>query len=72
VGHRNTQRGAADRFPHSTHTINSHFKIVLRALANLGPTIIRLSNENDTPFEIENNSQFFPWFKVNFSKKKCV
>jgi len=66
VGHRNTQRGAADRFPHSTHTINTHFKIVMRALARLAPTIIRLSNGNDTPIEIENNPQFYPWFKVKF------
>jgi hypothetical protein len=45
VGHRQGQRVAADRFQHSTETICRHVKRVMRALCNLGKSLIRPTHQ---------------------------
>ncbi|XP_059436793.1 uncharacterized protein LOC132169855 [Corylus avellana] len=63
VGHRQGMRVVADRFQHSTETISRHFKHVMRALCNLGKTLIRPRQLDGVHPYIQGNPKYFPWFK---------
>jgi hypothetical protein len=64
VGHRQGMRVTADRFQHSTETISRHFKRVMRALCNLGKTLIRPRQLTGVHPYIQGNPKYFPWFEV--------
>ena len=64
VGHSQGMRVVADRFQHSTKTISRHFKGVMRALCNLGKTLIRPRNVDGVHPYIQENLKYYPWFEV--------
>ena len=64
VGHQQGIRVTVDRFQHSTETISRHFKRVMRALCNLGKTIIRPRQVDEVHPYIQGNPKYFPWFEV--------
>jgi hypothetical protein len=64
VGHQQGMRVMADGFQHSTETISRHFKREMRALCNLGNTIIRHRQVDRVHPYIQGNPKYFPWFKV--------
>ncbi|XP_059436125.1 protein ALP1-like [Corylus avellana] len=63
VGHRQGMRVAADRFQHSTETISRNFMCVMRALCNLGKSIIRPRNVDGVHPYIQENPKYYPWFQ---------
>ena len=65
VGQSGGHRLAADRFQHSTETINRHFKMIMRGLGNLAPFIITPLDMSVTPPQILLDNRFNPWFEVN-------
>ena len=52
VGQSGGHRLAANRFQHSTETINRHFKMIIRGLGNLAPFIITPPDMSVTPPQI--------------------
>ena len=64
VGHNVRMRVIADRFQHSTETVDRQFKETVRAICRLGKFIIHHSQSNEVHPRIANNTKFFPYFKV--------
>ncbi|XP_042980027.1 uncharacterized protein LOC122310212 [Carya illinoinensis] len=63
VGHGQGQRVVADRFQHSTKTINRHVKTVTRALHELGRSLIRPTHIVGIHPYIASNRHNYPWFQ---------
>ncbi|KAF5445441.1 hypothetical protein F2P56_034489 [Juglans regia] len=63
VGHAQGQRIVGDRFQHSSETINRHVKTVMRALHQLGRTVIRPTNTDGVHPYITRNPHNYPWFE---------
>ena len=53
-------------FHRSIETNHRYFRVVLRGILKLYRALIRLSSE-DTPLEIRDSIQFYPYFKVNIA-----
>ena len=66
VTHNQRVRTVAERYQHSGETVCRQFGRVLDALCYLGNEVIRPLDFNTVQAEIQNNSKYFPWFKVNF------
>ena len=64
VGHNVRIRVIADRFQHSTETVDRQFKETVRAICRLGKFIIRPFQSNEVHPRIANNTKFYPYFKV--------
>ncbi|KAG8373207.1 hypothetical protein BUALT_Bualt12G0147000 [Buddleja alternifolia] len=64
VGHNQRQRVSAERFQHSTETINRHVKEVMRALCKLAKELIVSRNLDEIPPEMLYNPKHYPYFKV--------
>ncbi|XP_057453150.1 uncharacterized protein LOC130745015 [Lotus japonicus] len=62
LGHGVRHRVVANRFQHSTQTVSSCFKEVLRAVCRLGKELIRPDSTN-LPDSIKSNHKYYPWFK---------
>ncbi|XP_042968950.1 uncharacterized protein LOC122301608 [Carya illinoinensis] len=62
-GHGQGQCVVADRFQHSTETINRHIKTVMRALHELGRSVIRLTHTVGVHPYIASNWHNYPWFQ---------
>ncbi|KAL0017683.1 hypothetical protein SO802_004752 [Lithocarpus litseifolius] len=65
VGHNVRIRVIADRFQHSTETVDRQFKEIVRAICRLGKFIICPQSNEEHP-RIANNTKFFPYFKFTF------
>ena len=65
LSHDERHRVLAERFQHSTETIDRHVRRVLRALVRLGREFVRPRDVGETHPRILNNGLFYPWFKVN-------
>ncbi|XP_035544597.1 uncharacterized protein LOC118347990 [Juglans regia] len=63
VGHAQGQRIVGDRFQHSSETINRHVKTVMRALHQLGRTVIRRTEMDGVHPYITENPHNYPWFE---------
>ncbi|KAG8379496.1 hypothetical protein BUALT_Bualt07G0094500 [Buddleja alternifolia] len=63
VGHNQRQRVSAERFQHSTETINRHVKEVMRALCKLAKELIVSRNLDEIPPEVLYNPKHYPYFK---------
>ncbi|KAF5466007.1 hypothetical protein F2P56_015966 [Juglans regia] len=63
VGHAQGQRIVGDRFQHSSEKINRHVKTVMRALHQLGRTIIRRTDIDGVHPYIAGNPHNYPWFE---------
>ncbi|KAJ4824675.1 hypothetical protein Tsubulata_006001, partial [Turnera subulata] len=61
LGHNIRHRVVADRFQHSTETVQRHFKQTIKALRKLGREIIK-QDSTELPDHIVNNLIFYPWF----------
>lgn len=59
-------RVLAERFQHSTETIDRNVNCVVEALVRFAPNIIAPRNEQVIHPRIRNNPKFYPWFKVFF------
>ena len=67
LSHDERHRVLAERFQHSTETIDRHVRRVLRALVRLGRDLVRPRNVDDTHPRILNNGLLMPWFRVCIS-----
>ena len=66
VGHNTRMRLAADRFQHSTETVDRKFRRVLRAVHTWGQHLIKPNpNVVDLPEHLRGNNKYDPWFEVN-------
>ncbi|XP_071937454.1 protein ALP1-like [Coffea arabica] len=63
LSHDERHRVLAERFQHSTETIDRHVRRVLRALVRLGRDLVRPRNVDDTHPRILNNGLLMPWFR---------
>ncbi|XP_035540302.1 uncharacterized protein LOC118344256 [Juglans regia] len=63
VGHAQGQRIVGDRFQHSSETINRHVKTVMRALHQLGRTVIRRTENDGVHPYITENPHNYPRFE---------
>ncbi|XP_027118351.1 uncharacterized protein [Coffea arabica] len=63
LSHDERHRVLAERFQHSTETIDRHVRRVLRALVRLGREFVRPRDVGETHPRILNNGLFYPWFK---------
>ncbi|XP_062164951.1 uncharacterized protein LOC133871533 [Alnus glutinosa] len=62
TGHSQGQRIAANRFQHSTKTINRHYNKVLRALGHLAKVYIKVRHRTGVHPHVQGNPKY-PWFK---------
>ncbi|KAJ4843814.1 hypothetical protein Tsubulata_044513, partial [Turnera subulata] len=62
LGHNIRHRVVADRFQHSTETVQRHFKKTIKALCKLGREIIK-QDSTELPDHIVNNPMYYPWFQ---------
>ncbi|KAG8370215.1 hypothetical protein BUALT_Bualt14G0093900 [Buddleja alternifolia] len=65
IGHNQRQRVSAERFQHSTETINRHVKEVMRALCKLAKELIVSRNLDEIPPEVLYNPKHYPYFKIS-------
>jgi putative heme degradation protein len=65
TGHCQEQRIVADRFKHSTETINRHYNKVLKALGHLGKVYIKVRHRTEVHPHVQSNPKYYPWFKVS-------
>jgi len=65
TGHCQGQRIAADRFQHSTETINRHYNKVLKALGHLAKVYIKVRHRTGVHPHVQGNPKYYPWFKVS-------
>ena len=66
VGHNTRMRPAADRFQHSTETVDRKFRRVLRAVHTWGQHLIKPDpNAVGLPEHLRGNNKYDPWFEVN-------
>ena len=64
IGHNERQRVSAERFQHSTETINRHVRQVMRAIVKLAKEMIVPPDFHQTPTRIMGDPKFYPYFKV--------
>ena len=66
VGHNTRMRPVADRFQHSTETVDRKFRRVLRAVHTWGQHLIKPDpNVVGLPEHLRGNNKYDPWFEVN-------
>jgi hypothetical protein len=65
TGHCQGQRIAADRFQHSTETINRHYNKVFRAVDHLAKVYIKVRHRTGVHSHVQGNPKYYPWFKVS-------
>jgi hypothetical protein len=65
TGHCQGHRIAADRFQHSTETINWHYNKVLRAVGHLAKVYIKVRHRTGVYPHVRGNPKYYPWFKVS-------
>ena len=67
LSHGAVVRIVSECFQRSVDTVFTHFKRVLKALCQLANHIIKPKPQGETPLEIRNNPNFFPYFEVRNS-----
>ncbi len=65
VGHNMRFQVVGKMFYRSTETVHRYFRHVLGAVLKLHKHVVK-QPDNETPSEVRNNSEFFPYFKVSF------
>ena len=66
VGHNTWMRLVANRFQHSTETMDRKFRRVLRAVHTYGQHLIKPNpNVVGLPEHLRGNNKYDPWFEVN-------
>ncbi|XP_071923057.1 protein ALP1-like [Coffea arabica] len=63
LSHDERHRVLAERFQHSTETIDRHVRRVLRALVRLDRDLVRPTDFDGTHPRILNNASLMPWFR---------
>ncbi|XP_027098816.1 uncharacterized protein [Coffea arabica] len=66
LSHDERHRVLAERFQHSTDTIDQHVCRVLRAFVRVGRDLVRPANFDGTHPRILNNALLMPWFRVGW------
>ena len=64
LGHDNRHAVLAERFQHSTETINRNIHKIIAGLCEFGRKIIRPRDQDEVHPTIQQDSRFFPWFQV--------